>query len=279
MFRSRIACLCILASVASVAAYADVTMTECFSSAPNAFGSPSWTDYVTNAIAGIQNGCSATGNPASPTYYQSGTTFLPGDLIVTDYNSWKGEANPTGAFSAEEGNRLHAGLLATDNGNSADRFSLSELTFNMSSSDPANSLQFVGGFDASDSYSATRVGIINNPGGGETLITSGSSTQLVDELVYVGVGNAFCSGSPGDCGGASFTSIADLVSYMNSNAPFSVSNTYALVDGAGATIASISGTAQVSATPEPAEFLPITGVLMILGFISVKRFRTRAARQ
>ena len=68
-------------------------------------GSPSWDGYVTNAIAGLQNRCAATGNPNSPTYYQSADTFLPTQLIVTDYNSWNGVVNPGGAFSAESGNR------------------------------------------------------------------------------------------------------------------------------------------------------------------------------
>ncbi|MBZ5696891.1 MAG: hypothetical protein LAN36_16210 [Acidobacteriia bacterium] len=101
----------------------------------------------------------------------------------------------------------------------------------MNSSDPADALKFTGGFDATDEYSAKRVGIINLPGGGQQLVTSGSASQLVNELVYVGIGNAFCSGSPWDCGGGSFTSIGDLVAYMNSNAPFTVTNTYSLVDG------------------------------------------------
>lgn len=277
MIRLKFACFCALASLSAVAARADITMTECFSSAPNAFGSPSWASYVSNAITGIQNGCTATGDPTQPNYYQSQTTFLPGQLIVTDYNSWDGQANPTGAFSGELGNRLHAGLFVTDNGNSADQFSLSELNFNMSSSDAANSLGFAGSFDATDSYSLTRVGIINNPGGGQSLVTSGSSTQKVDELAYVGVGNAFCSGSPVDCGGGSFTSIGDLISYMNSNAPFSVSTHYWLQDGTGPVISSVIGTADVAATPEPAEALPIIAILMVLGGLAWRRYRAPEA--
>jgi hypothetical protein len=67
---------------------------------------------------------------------------------------------------------------------------------------------------------------------------------------------------------------------MNSNAPFSVSNTYALVNDAGATIASVTGTAQVSTTPEPAEILPVMGLLMILAFTAWSRFKkTRTAKQ
>jgi hypothetical protein len=267
-----------LACFASVAARADITMTECFSSAPNVYGSPSWNGYLTNALAGIQNGCVATGDPTSPTYYQSGSTFQPGQLIVTDYNSWDGVASPGGAFSQELGNRLHDGLFVTDNGNNADQFSLSELTYNFNSSDPGDSLAYAGSFDASDSYSTTRVGIINNPDGSQTFVTSGSATQKVDELVYVGVGNALCSGSPDDCGGGSFTSIGDLVSYVEANQPFTVTNTYSLVDDNGDTLASVTSVAQVSATPEPAELLPISGIFLVLGFAAWGRYRTLPAK-
>jgi len=267
--RKRLTYLFLVGVFSAISACADITMTECFSSAPNAFGSPNWDGYVTNAIAGIQNGCAATGDPNSPTYYQSGNTFLPTQLIVTDYNSWNGVVNPGGAFSGEYGNRLHDGLFVNGNGST---FSLSELTFNMNSSDPADSLAFSGGFSSGDDYSATRVGIINLAGGGEELVTSGSADQLVNELVYVGIGNAFCSGSPGDCGGGSFTSIGDLVAYMNSNAPFTVTNTYSLVDANGDTIASVNSVANITATPEPMELIPVAGLLFIVGFVRYRRF-------
>jgi hypothetical protein len=272
--RKRLPFLLLAGAFSAVGAWADITMTECFSSAPNVFGSPSWSGYVTNAIAGIQNGCAATGDPNSPTYYQSSTTFQPTQLIVTDYNSWNGVVNPGGAFSGEYGNRLHDGLFV--NGNGAE-FSLSELNFNMNSSDPADALNFTGGFSSSDDYSDTRVGIINLSGGGEELVTSGSATQLVNELVYVGIGNAFCSGSPGDCGGGSFTSIGDLVAYMNSNAPFTVTNTYSLVDANGDTIASVSSVANITAAPEPMELIPVAGLLFMVAFVRYRRFHRAKA--
>src|SRR5579864_3949579 len=186
-------------------ASADINMTECFSSAPNRFGSPSWDGYLTNAIAGIQNGCAATGDSSQATYYASGTQFTPGQLIVTDYNSWDGLVNPGGAFLNELGNRLHDGLRV--DGTNGTKISLSELRFNMSSSDPGNELAFAGGFNGTDVYNSARVGIIH--GVSDTFITSGSATQLVDELIYVGIGNAFCSGQPGHCGGGPFQSIGD----------------------------------------------------------------------
>lgn len=250
-------------------AHADITMTECFSSAPNAFGSPSWSGYVANAIAGIQNGCAATGDASLPTYYQSGTTFTPGDLIVTDYNAWHGQAGPLPApFNNELGNRLHAGLFVNGNGT---QFSLSELQFSMNSSDGSDTLQFVGGFDATDSYSSTRVGIIHTSGG-DVYVTSGSATQLVDELAYVGVGNAFCSGAPGDCSGGPFQSIGDLTAYMAANQPFSVSNTYSLVDSNGHTLQSVTGTAYVN-TPEPAGLLSMAFLGLAGLGVRLRRFR------
>jgi len=260
-------CLACLVPLSSARAefLSNITMTECFSSAPNVFGSPSWASYVTNAITGIENGCVATGDPNSPSYYQSGSSFLPGDLIVTDYNSWQGQTGLPAPFDGEYGNRLHAGLLVNGNGT---QFSLSELQFSMTSSDPADALQFSGDFDATDSYSSTRVGIIHGPDG-DTYVTSGPATQLVDELVYVGVGNAFCSGT-GGCGGGPFESISDLTAYMASNAPFSVTNTYSLVDSSDVVLASVTATADV-AVPEPSTLLSLAAGVGLLGLCGVRR--------
>ena len=264
-------CLFILALVFACSAGAHlippITMTECFSSAPNAYGSPSWNNYVSNAITGIMNGCTAVGDPTQPSYYQSQTVFDPGQLIVTAYNSWDGQVSPAAPFNNEEGNRLHDGLDVKGNGG---QFSLSQLVFSMSSSDPANSLSYSGSFSPADSYSDKRVGIIYGPT--PTYITSGPANQLVDELVYVGIGNAFCSGPPTNCGGGSFQSIDDLIDYMNANAPFSITNTYSIVDPITNNVwASVTSSAEVNQTPEPAALLLTGSSLMILGLFRRKK--------
>jgi hypothetical protein len=208
-------------------------------------------------MAGLANGGAATGTPGTPAHYASGTSFLPGQLMVTSFNSWEGVANPGAPFHQELGNRLHFGLNALGNGS---LFSLSQLCFDMSSSDPANSLAFSGCFGAGDVYSSARVGIHYGSdgvlgGGDDTIITSGAATQLVHQLIYVGVGNAFWPGGPGDPlnGQAAINAAA---AYIAANHPFSVTTRYWLVDPTGATIASGEATADV--VPEPA-------TLMLLG--------------
>ena len=64
---------------------------------------------------------------------------------------------------------------------------------------------------------------------------------------------------------------------MNSNAPLSVTNTYALVNGAGATIASVTSVADVTPTPEPGEVLPVAAIGLLLGLTAWRRHRTRSA--
>jgi hypothetical protein len=225
------------------------------SSAPNAFGSPSWPTYVTNAIDGIQNGGAATGDPTGPSYYFSGTVFTPGQAIVTDYNSWDGQINPMGAFAGEFGNRLHGGVDVNGNGSLV---SLSELCYNVSSSDLANALGFSGCFNSSDVYSATRVGILYGAdgakgGGDDTLVTSGSASQQVNEFAYVGVGNAFCSGAPASCGGGSMESIQDIIDMdmFTNGSPLRVLFNYSIA-GTSATGTGEGDIYKAAAVPEPA---------------------------
>src|SRR5262245_12118193 len=66
---------------------------------PNQFGSPSFDQYAQNAVTGLQNNQTAVGNAASPTYYATSGAILASQMVmVTDFNSWLGQANPTGAF-------------------------------------------------------------------------------------------------------------------------------------------------------------------------------------
>ena len=91
--------------------------------------------------------------------------------------------------------------------------------------------------------------------------------NCVDELVYVGIGNAFCSAyvDPiGSCGSPVPVSITDIEAYIDANQPFSVTNTYSLVDSLGNTISSVTNTADISPSPEPMMVVvPLAGLLLI----------------
>jgi hypothetical protein len=166
--------------------------------APNAFGSPSWDQWVQNGLYAAENGLSTDG-AAGPTQYNTVSGLLPvADNIVTGYTSWMGQADPTGAFANEYGNR--ASFTTEINGNGS-LISISELGFSGSSSDPADGLGVGFSFpsdvaDPTDSfwtYDATDIGVIDNSDGTFTYVTSGDPTQLVNEIISIGAGNAYPS--------------------------------------------------------------------------------------
>jgi hypothetical protein len=45
--------------------------------APNAYGSPNWNAWVSNATTAILNGYSSYGDPSSPSYYQRAPGVIP----------------------------------------------------------------------------------------------------------------------------------------------------------------------------------------------------------
>jgi hypothetical protein len=268
---------------AAPAAFADgIAIQICYSAAPNAYGSTSWSGYAANAILGLENGCATEGLPG-PEQYTSLTWVLAGDLMVTSFPSWAGQIDPSGAYAGEEGERLHAGVIVQGNGT---KVSLSELNYGMESSDPGNGLGFSGNFspasDSNNDYGALRVGVIYGGGGGpNTYITSGPSDQLVDAFYYVGIGNAFWPCVDSSSHPTCFTPAEEQAgldaqaNYIYSNGGnsglFTVATTYSLKDASGNTLASV--TEDIS-TPEPAAVLLMGGGLLALaGFARRRRSR------
>jgi hypothetical protein len=223
------------------------TMSEFPSPAPNAFGSPSFAPYTTNAISALGSGQAAVGNPAAtPTAYFRVTSLDDRGNIVTGFPSWKGFINPGtafgAAFSSELGNRVHFGLHILGNGT---QFKLSNLQFHMHSSDAGDLFAFDGDFTGS-AYSATRVGINYGPDhikgtADDVTITSGPATQLVDELMYVGVGNAL---APDDvtCTGSNQATVDCVKTQFDQIMPFKITTVYNLVDDAAHLLATSSST-------------------------------------
>jgi len=160
--------------------------------APNAFGSPNWNAWVSNATTAIRNGYTSFGDPASPSYYQQASNVISvTNNIVTGFASWDGLADPGTvfgpAYAPEYGNRLHFGI---DIKGGTNLISISQLSFTAHSTDPSNALDFSYP-EGSYSYSPSYVGIIYGVGGNDTYITSGPATQLVNEIVGRGSGNAW----------------------------------------------------------------------------------------
>jgi hypothetical protein len=257
-------------------------LTQVFPSpAPNAFGSPSWNPgYVQNALNALENGLSSVGNPATtPTAYYQVTTEGDRDNIVTGFPSWKGFVNPGAMFGAafanELGNRLHFGVHILGNGT---QFSLSELSFDMESTDAGDIFQFVGDFSTpSDVYSSTRVGINYGPDhikgtADDVRISSGPATQVVDELVYVGVGNALAGGDV-SCPGSNQATMDCVKAFYDSISPFNITTTYTLRNANGGLLSTGSATVLFpAAVPEPA-----TWGFMIVGLAGIKLMWGRMA--
>lgn len=233
-------------------ASAAIVIEQYFSSAPNVYGSPSWNGYVANALNSLENGLGDIGNRTTdPTAYQRlNGYYAPGDVMVTSYNSWMGVANPGAPFGSEYGNRIHAGLHIYGDG--LTQFRLEDLTFSMSSSDGPNSLAWAGNFIGYDFNNTTRYGVDwgadNAKGGGDDTIIFGAGSGLlwVDELVYVGVGNAFWPQVPTDglTGQAALDSVA---AYIVANS-IAIANTYCIKDQSGA---QVCNTASIQLIPEP----------------------------
>ena len=180
-------------------------------------------------------------------------------MIVTSFPVWRAEENPAAPFESELGNRMHFGLHVLGNG---EQFSLSELHYDMNSSDPGNTFDFDGAFDGSDVYSATRWGIIYNPNGPPTVLNAGqSASTLVDELIYVGIGNGLEA--------LSAIALSDSVAFILGNGPFHVSTRYWL-ERDGVEIATGEGVATV---PEPSVLALVALGLAGVGVTSKRRSR------
>ncbi len=181
-----------LVGTAAVSYAGTVGMQICYSSAPDAPDTPGWGAYIPNAILGLENGCQSEPDATYvPGSYAAITSLAASDMVVTSFASWQGQANPS-PYSGENGNRLMAGLIINGNGT---QFSLSQLTFDMESNDPSDSMQFVGNF-IGYSYTPWRVGIINATSTSpmEVLDSGEAGTTPVDELYYTGIGNALWPG-------------------------------------------------------------------------------------
>jgi hypothetical protein len=210
-----------------------ITITVIPALAPNVYGSPNWNAWVSNATTAIANGYSSYGDPSSPSYYQQAPAVISvTNDIVTGFPSWDGLADPGDVFGAdfsqELGNRLQFGI---DIKGGTNLISISQLSFSAHSSDPSNSLDFAF-VQGSYNYSSSYVGIIYGSGGTNTYITSGPATQLVNEIVGRGSGNAW---DTYDTSGniASQQSNIDLLISQLGNQPFNFTATYALAGVSG----------------------------------------------
>jgi PEP-CTERM motif len=111
--------------------------------APN-FTSPSYAAYVSNALTGLRSGGTRVGGSqyADPAAYNViggiihngvGTiTLRPGDLVASEFVSWRGDLAPAGAFANENGTHYRSSVHISDQST----FTLGDVTYS-GSYDPA----------------------------------------------------------------------------------------------------------------------------------------------
>ncbi|MEM0925354.1 MAG: PEP-CTERM sorting domain-containing protein [Planctomycetota bacterium] len=252
-------------------AQAEVVMNVFASSAPNFTSSPSWSGYLSNALNSLENGLGNIGDrttdPTAYEFFADGAVINPQELIVSNFSSWRGVADLGSPFDSERGNRLHFGMHVVGDGSM--RFRLEDLSYEISSTD-GNRLGFVGSF-AGLTYSATRFGIdygadMMKGGGDDTIIDSGSADQLVDELVYVGVGNGFDASV---LSGTNQEKIDQLLSQIQSGGAFNVTGGYSLSDPSGGSILA-AASSTITAIPEPTALAFLT---VVAGSVGLRRRR------
>ncbi|MHB1162971.1 MAG: PEP-CTERM sorting domain-containing protein [Minisyncoccota bacterium] len=243
--------------------------------APNSYGSPSFPGAVANQEYALLHGLSSYGTPGTPEYYQAQSDVTSAEAIVTGFPSWKGMADPGAvygsAFAGEYGNRMHFGLLALGDG--THKFSVSELSFAMWSTDPYGALDYaLSGYNYSTELQGILYGADGKLGGGDdTFITSGSSSQLVDGLVGRGTGSSFAAYCPGCSIAQQQAEINYTASYPGS--PFDFTGMYSIGSGSGF-LGLGMGTFHVSSSvPEPASL-----ALLGIGFLAMVVVTKRSQR-
>jgi hypothetical protein len=253
---------------ASVAQATTITVTPTL--APNAFGSPSYSGWVANAVQAMYQGASSYGDPNAPTYFHAQSVVSASEGIVTGFPSWKGSADPGAKFGAayanELGNRMSFSLRVTGDDQ---QISISQLSLTMMSSDPANGLGFTfaaGGYNYSADYQGVLMGMDGMLGtGDDVFITSGANTQLVDAIVGRGSGNSFAAYCTGCTVAQQQQAIDDAASYWTQFGGGTFTGTYTLGSATG------SGTFTITAVPEPATWALMIGGFGLIGAVARRR--------
>ena len=152
---------------------------------------------------------------------------------------------------------------------------MEDLEFSIVSED-GGGLDSSGDFSGSN-YSNVRVGIDYGAdrmkgGGDDTVITSGSSTQLIDEFIYVGVGNAYDASSA--VGDTNQQKLDNTFRAIRTTPVFDVTGTYTLFDSGGSLLG--TGSTFITVVPEPAGCTVV--VLLSMMFAGRRRSSSRLER-
>lgn len=258
--------LAALSLVAISAASSAQTIAVSAAFAPNAYGSSNWDTWRTNTLSALVSGQNQSGTTGTSAYYSNiaGSSFDVRDNIVTNFDSWRGYA--PGTYSPEYGTRIHFPVKMV----SATAFSLSQVNFEMSSTDAGNGLGYMGDLSGTNFGSGSRRGVNYGAdgllGGGDDTIydisNPGTDTTLINELEYVGIGNAF-EALTSDLGATNQDKINGVVASID---PYTVQTQYTITGQGGGAFATVNF---AQAVPEPASFAALG--LGALGFLRRQR--------
>jgi len=277
MFHRLLALLGFLSLFAVSARAEGIVISVYPSVAPNRYGSPSYGPYVSNAIDALSSGLSAYGDMNYPSYYAQQTLIPISQMVVTGFPSWDGLADPGtvfgSAYANELGNRALFGVVI-DAGPGAPSISIGELSFAAVSNDPGGLLTFSFG-QGSYNYSTEYVGVIFGTGGDpDTYVTSGSSDQLVNEIIGRGSGNAasaYCTG----CTTVAQDQAAINATYGSFSGMSRFTGTYTLTGPGGIVLSTGSGAFDV--VPEPGTLPVAAAAALALGLALARRRRRTPA--
>lgn len=169
---------------------ASVTLSPIYVSiGPDQNTSPSYSAYTTNAQAALAAGQSSLGGSiaTTPSAYNaigSGSTVAANGASITNspFPSWLGVADPGGALTGQLGNMIYWNIVFTGTNISLSQVNVTQLSTD--SLDYFGSPGQPGGLftQTFSSYSSSLVGITS----GGAQITSGASTQQVNEIIISG---------------------------------------------------------------------------------------------
>ena len=183
------------------------------SPAPNRHGSgaslTAWGTWVSRALVSVESNRRRIGNPSTdPAAFVIRNNITPREYLVTTNHTWRAMINPTGAFTNQQGNRLH--FILHVQGDGTVRFKIEDIVWEywsnglyLQEGTGRRSMAAEGDRPAGYNAAFNRVdctygygydwGDDRVKGGGDDTKVCNDDDALIDELYYVGPGFAFAA--------------------------------------------------------------------------------------